>query len=106
MFEPESANEKHVDVIDRAVADSVRELIGKKFGEITEFSKTELLDLSLLLTDKYFRRLLKYYIENKKHIDRKYAKEIIDTVSLLRLGERQKEEDSESLLKRMFSRGD
>jgi len=58
------------------LAQSLKEMV-ELFKGITEFNNRQLLPISLLQTDKYFAELLSFYIENKKHIKRKYAKEII-----------------------------
>jgi isocitrate dehydrogenase len=51
--------------------------------DITEFSNSELKSISLCLTDRFLAEMLKYYISNKKHIKRKYAKELIKILEKL-----------------------
>lgn len=58
------------------LAQSLKKMVDL-FEGITEFNNRQLLPISLLQTDKYFAELLKFYIQNKKHVKRKYAKEII-----------------------------
>ncbi len=44
----------------------------------TEFNDSELKAISLIQTDKYIEDLLVYYIQNKKHVKRKFAREVIE----------------------------
>lgn len=52
------------------------------FTAITEFSNKELKSISLLQTNKYLKDLLSFYVLNKKHVKRKYAKEILKAFDL------------------------
>lgn len=64
------------------VGEALGEII-KLFKDIQEFSQDELKAISLLQTDKYYQVLLAYYILNRKHVKRKYAKEILTALDKL-----------------------
>jgi vacuolar-type H+-ATPase subunit I/STV1 len=53
------------------------------FTEITEFSTRELKALSLIQNDKYLSNMVKFYVKNKKHLSRKYAKEILQAYEMM-----------------------
>ncbi|MBA7492417.1 hypothetical protein ES702_02967 [subsurface metagenome] len=54
------------------------------FGGVTEFKARELFAISLFQSeDKYIAQMLKFFILNKKHIKRKFAKEINENVECM-----------------------
>lgn len=61
---------------EKALAKALSELT-VYFKEITEFSTKELKAISLLQTDQFLAKLLEFYVINKKHVKRKYSKEIL-----------------------------
>jgi len=87
---------------DKVLANSFEKII-TLFENITEFNNRELKNISLLLTNKYYAKLLSFYILNKKHLKRKYAKEIILIVTEFSkiLSSDNQEEQEKSLLKRL-----
>lgn len=55
----------------------VREVL-EQVKQITEFNEQELKAISMIQNDRYLQELLVFYIANKKHIRRKFSKEILD----------------------------
>ena len=68
--------ERKQDKMDVALASSLKILIGY-VKEITEFNNSELKAISLIQTDKYLKKMLEYYVKNKKHLKRRHSKEIM-----------------------------
>jgi len=50
---------------------------------ITEFSERELKSISILETDPFFEEYLKFFIDNKKHVKRKHAKELLESLKAI-----------------------
>jgi len=61
---------------ERVLGQSFEKLV-EEFTKITEFKEKELKSISLLMTNKYFAKLLKFYVANKKHLKRRHAREIL-----------------------------
>ena len=76
VFNPIQQKEKKTEI---ELAQSLNTLTNL-LKEITEFSSYELKSISLLQSDKYLKELLTFFIANKKHIKRKYSKEILDAL--------------------------
>lgn len=64
------------------IANSIEKIV-EYFNNITDFNSRELKAMSILMTNKYYANLLKFYIENKKHVKRKHAKEIMEALKII-----------------------
>lgn len=71
MFEPISNDSKAKQI-------ELLYLLTQKIDEITEFSESELKAISILESDKYLSDLLTFYKNNKKHVKRKHANELLE----------------------------
>ena len=63
------------DPMDLALGNALENMT-ELFKGITQFTRNELKSISMLQPDKYLNVLIAYWIDNKKHIKRKYSKEI------------------------------
>lgn len=54
-----------------------------KIDEITEFSESELMAISIIESDIYLSQYLKLYRENKKHVKRKHAAELLEALKAI-----------------------
>lgn len=52
------------------------ENLSTKIDAITEFDLRELRAISILFVDPIYREVFAYYLEHKKHLKRKFAKEL------------------------------
>lgn len=77
LFEKLNESKDNTTKRDILILDMIKELIAEVKG-ITEISESELKAISLIETDKYLKDLLEFYDLNKKHVKRKYSKEIIE----------------------------
>lgn len=68
--------------IDKAIAKSLNKLIDS-VNNITEFKLHTLKAISVLSTDKYFRKYLQVYVDNLKHIKRKHSSEVLTALKYL-----------------------
>lgn len=78
------------------------ELLTHLFDNITEFSKTELKSISLIQNDKYMKDMLTFFLENKKHLKRKYSKEILKAFEMCS----RDYNPNKSLMDKMFKRNE
>lgn len=52
-------------------------------NEITEFNERELKAISILETDPFFQEYLEFFIDNKKHVKRKHARELLESLKAI-----------------------
>ncbi|GAG38235.1 unnamed protein product, partial [marine sediment metagenome] len=60
--------------LDKALSASMRNIV-KLIEGITEFSRTDLMAISVCQTDPILKELLKFRVLNTKHLKRKHARE-------------------------------
>lgn len=76
LFESISENKDNTTKRDLLILDLLKDLMVEVKG-ITEVNQNELKALSLIESDEFLKDLLSFYSSNKKHVKRKYSKEII-----------------------------
>ena len=59
-----------------AIAKALKGLTAK-IDDITEFNTKELRAISILQTDKIYKKMFTFYLVNKKHLKRQFAKELL-----------------------------
>lgn len=100
MFE----NPQKEDKFRNTLANAIDKLVDK-FENITEYNSYELKSLSLLQTDKYLRKMLTFFIDNKKHLNRKYANEIIELAKTFSESGRSNElDEKDGFFSRLFNK--
>lgn len=67
------------DNIDNKIASVLLDVVNQVF-QITEFKERELTEISKLSENRYLRPRLQIRLRNKKHLKRKHAKELLDTI--------------------------
>lgn len=77
LFESVKENNDNTTKRDVMILDIVKQLLEEVKG-ITEVNTNELKALSLIESDEFLKDLLVYYSKNKKHVKRKFSKEIIE----------------------------
>ena len=78
------------------------ELLTQLFNNITEFNKTELKSISLIQNDRYMKDMLTFFLQNKKHLKRKYSKEILKAFEMCS----RDYNPNKSLIDKMFKRNE
>ena len=78
----EKSTEKSDNVLQETIAGLLKDFM-KEFVQITEFSKNEIKALSLIENDKHLSKMVKYYNENKKHVNRVHASELLTLIKNL-----------------------
>lgn len=68
--------------IENVLGETLKTLV-EMLGNISEYTKGELLAYSIIETDKYLANLIKLVRANKKHIKRKHAPEIIEVTKAI-----------------------
>lgn len=67
------------DTIENKIASVLLDVVHEMF-KITEFKERELTEISKLSENRYLKPRLKIRLQNKKHLKRKHAKELLDTI--------------------------
>ena len=69
--------------VEKSVANSLNTLMDY-LGETTEYKRNELFAISLFQAeDKYLFNMLKFYVQNKRHLKRKFSKEVRETIGVI-----------------------
>ena len=77
--EPLIPNKSKQSVLAITLANSIQRLVNM-LDNITEYSMKDLVPLSMLQNHKYISPYLEFLKENKKHIKRKHAKEVLHAI--------------------------
>lgn len=94
---------KQENVLEKAVANSLSKLVNY-LDNLTEYGNRELKSISVIENDKYLRNLLTKYEKNKKHVNRKFSKEILKAIKLI--SNYQSKDDNSGIFSRLFNRGE
>lgn len=62
--------------LDKSVSKALKKLTSM-LDNITEYSKNDIMALSMIQTDPILKEMTNFFILNKKHIKRKHSKEIL-----------------------------
>lgn len=81
IFDDIGSNNKE-NKTDKVLADSLSKLVGM-MDNLTEYSNRQILPLSLLQANKYYAKYLEFYIKNKKHVKRKFSKELLKVITAI-----------------------
>lgn len=64
------------------IVDLLQQILNS-INEITEFNERELKAISILETDPFFQEYLEFFIDNKKHVKRKHARELLESLKAI-----------------------